>query len=93
MKLLPVASRLFQLQQSIKGREEESSEEEEEPAATTSADYLLKRKLLAETFGSRKRQRMIRSQLANVVKLENGMVFNTCKGGDGSLARCLVEQQ
>lgn len=71
VKLLPVSYAIFQLGQTLKGKEDESSSEEE--AEEGGEGYLLKRKLLAETFGSRKRQRMIRSQLANQIEIDNNV--------------------
>jgi len=68
VRLLPVTQTVFQLQQTLVGQESEEEEEEEQKGGQ--ASYLLKRKLLAETFGSRKRQRMIRSAIANDISID-----------------------
>lgn len=69
VSLLPVKQVIFQLNQTMKGEEGESEEEEEEEKLLA-GEYLMKRKLLVEAFGSRKRQRMIRSQIANAIQID-----------------------
>jgi hypothetical protein len=67
--LVPVQnSTVFPMRFSLAAEEEE---EEADAAAPSDADYMTKRKLLADGFGSRKRQRIIRSNMANRVDLKD----------------------
>lgn len=68
VKLLPVRTAAFAMTHSVKANESKQSVVSD----NSSVDYATKRQLLVDEFGSKKRQRIVRSNQANRVNLDEG---------------------